>query len=81
MKKKCITCKELIPEGRVKALPETKTCTECSTTNAWYVRNVLAGKTDYMQAEIIKDPEQAKVLRVMDQRAGWGSNIVKISDQ
>ena len=77
---KCKTCKELIPEGRLKALPDTRTCTECSTTSAWYVRNILAGKTEYMETEIIKDPEAAVVLREMDKRAGWGSNIVKISD-
>jgi len=33
-----------------------------------------------METEIIKDPEAAVVLREMDKRAGWGSNIVKISD-
>jgi|TARA_R110000744_G_scaffold208095_1_gene326797 hypothetical protein len=77
MTKKCITCKELIPEGRVKALPSTQTCTECSTTTAWYVRNVVAGKTDYMETEIIKDAKLGAVLREMDKKVGWGSNLDK----
>jgi hypothetical protein len=34
-----------------------------------------------METEIIKDPKQAEVLREMDKRAGWGSNLVKITDQ
>jgi len=77
MTKKCITCNELIPEGRVKALPSTRTCTECSTTTAWYVRNVVAGKTDYMETEIIKDAKLGAVLREMDKKVGWGSNLDK----
>ena len=77
MTKKCITCKELIPEGRVKALPSTVTCTECSTTTAWYVRNIVAGKTEYMETEIIKDPKLGAVLREMDKKVGWGSNLDK----
>ena len=77
MKKKCITCNELIPEGRVKALPSTRTCTECSTTTAWYVRNIVAGKTEYMETEIIKDAKLGAVLREMDKKVGWGSNLDK----
>tara|TARA_R110001592_G_scaffold264852_1_gene530364 strand:+ start:252 stop:488 length:237 start_codon:yes stop_codon:yes gene_type:complete len=77
MTKKCITCKELIPEGRVKALPSTRTCTECSTTTAWYVRNIVAGKTEYMETEIIKDAKLGAVLREMDKKVGWGSNLDK----
>lgn len=77
MTKKCITCNELIPEGRVKALPSTRTCTECSTTTAWYVRNVVAGKTDYMETEVIKDAKLGEVLREMDKKVGWGSNLDK----
>jgi hypothetical protein len=73
----CITCNELIPEGRLKALPGTKTCTDCSTTSAWYVRNIVAGKTEYMETEVIKDPKHAKILRKMDLNVGWSSNLYK----
>ena len=67
---KCTKCQELIQEGRLKALPEATTCVECSTTSAWYLRNILAGKTEYMETEIIKDPKQAEVLREMDKQRG-----------
>ena len=77
MTKKCVTCKEVIPAGRVKALPSTRTCTECSTTTAWYVRNIVAGKTEYMETEIIKDAKLGAVLREMDKKVGWGSNLDK----
>jgi len=74
---KCNKCQEPIHELRLKALPETRTCTECSTTEAWYLRNIVSGKTEYMETEIIKDPKQAKILREMDRKIGWDSNLDK----
>ena len=75
----CNKCQEPIQEGRIKALPDATTCVECSTTSAWYVRNVVAGNTDYMEHEIIKDPKHAAILQEMDKKVGWGSNLVKDS--
>ncbi len=74
----CIKCHEEIQPGRLKALPNSKTCVKCSTTSAWYVRNVIAGKTEYMEHEIIKDPKHAAILQEMDKKVGWGSNLVKV---
>jgi len=74
----CVKCHDEIQPGRLKALPNSKTCVKCSTTEAWYVRNVIAGKTEYMETEIIKDPTHAKALQNMDKRVGWGSNLVKV---
>ena len=73
----CTKCHEDIQPGRLKALPNAKTCVKCSTTTAWYVRNVVAGKTEYMETEIIKDPKAAEVLREMDLKVGWDSNLKK----
>ena len=74
---KCCKCTKDINPLRLKALPSTKTCVKCSTTNAWYVRNVIAGKTEYAETEIIKDSDSADTIRKMDQRTGWGSNLYK----
>ena len=74
---KCIKCNIEINPLRLKALPETKTCVNCSSTERWYVRNIISGKTTYSEAEIIKDPAMAKKLRKMDRRSGWGSNLYK----
>ena len=57
---KCIKCNIEINPLRLIALPETKTCVNCSSTERWYVRNIISGKTTYSEAEIIKDPEVAK---------------------
>tara|TARA_B100000900_G_C20238290_1_gene576769 strand:- start:428 stop:658 length:231 start_codon:yes stop_codon:yes gene_type:complete len=74
----CIKCKEVIPVGRLKALPGTKVCVNCSDTQRWYLRNIISGKTTYSEAEIIKDAELAVKMRKMDRRAGWGSNLYKV---
>ena len=74
----CIKCKEAIPVGRLKAIPGTKVCVNCSDTQKWYLRNIISGKTTYSEAEIIKDPELAVKMRKMDRRAGWGSNLYKV---
>ena len=63
---------------RVKALPNTKTCVQCSSVSRWYVRNIISGKTTYAETEVIKNPETAKVIAAMDRRVGWGSNLSKV---
>ena len=75
--RKCIKCTGEINPLRVKALPDTKVCVNCSTTKAWYVRNIISGKTEYAETEIIKDVDAADTIRKMDQRLGWGSNLYK----
>ena len=74
----CIKCSKEINPLRLKALPETKTCVNCSTTSRWYVRNVISGKTTYCETEVIKDPKAAKKIAAMDRRTGWGSNLNKV---
>ena len=74
---KCCKGAEKINPLRVKALPDTKVCVNCSTTKAWYVRNIISGKTEYAETEIIKDADAASTIRKMDQRLGWGSNLYK----
>lgn len=74
---KCCKCQSEINPLRLKALPNTKVCVNCSTTKAWYVRNIISGKTEYAETEIIKDVDAADTIRKMDQRLGWGSNLYK----
>ena len=65
----CIKCNETINPLRVKALPGTKTCVNCSSTSRWYVRNVISGKTCYAETEVIKDPEVAKDIAILFSRS------------
>ena len=74
----CIKGQKRINPLRIKALPETKTCVNCSSVGRWYVRNVISGKTTYAETEVIKDPELADSISSMDRRTGWGSNLHKV---
>ena len=76
--RKCVKCTEEINPLRVKALPDTKVCVNCSDTSKWYVRNIISGKTTYCETEIIKDPRVAEGVAAMDRRTGWGSNLHKV---
>jgi len=75
---KCVKCNSEINPLRLKALPGTKTCVNCSSIERWYVRNIVSGKTEYAEAEIIKDPILAESIKNMDKRLGWGSNLNKV---
>ena len=74
---RCSKCQSRINPLRLKALPDTKVCVNCSDTSRWYVRNIISGKTTYCETEIVKDPVLAEDIRRMDTRAGWGSNLYK----
>ena len=75
----CNICFNEINPLRLKALPDTKTCVECSSTSRWYVRNIISGKTEYAETEVIKDPNVAKEIAAMDVRTGWCSNLHKVN--
>ena len=75
---KCVKCNSEINPLRLKAIPQTKTCVNCSSTQRWYVRNIISGKTEYSEAEIIKDPVLAESIKNMDKRLVWGSNLNKV---
>lgn len=70
--KKCISCSEVIPEGRLKAVPNTTTCTTCSTEEKWSAGHVIHHKTGN-EVCVIKDKEVAKEFHRMSSRAGFGT--------
>tara|TARA_R100000084_G_C4573492_1_gene110363 strand:- start:427 stop:648 length:222 start_codon:yes stop_codon:yes gene_type:complete len=62
MARRCVVCNVLIPEGRLKILPHTRTCVNHSTTSAYAARPIHTGTSadDAMQdIAIIKDPAAA----------------------
>lgn len=60
---KCKKCGIEIPEGRLKALPNTTVCTPCSTENPYFVNQVVKDDEDYTELEFIKDPNTIDELR------------------
>lgn len=72
----CIKCNNTIPEGRLKALPGTKVCTECSTENAYYANPVIRGDEDYSELEFTKDPNAiAQLKKMQGESSGHIPNI------
>jgi len=67
----CIKCSNPIPEGRLKALLNTKTCTECSRTGKVGGHVVISGKNTYSEIQIV-DAETAQKLHDMQSRDGFG---------
>ena len=51
--KNCVKCKELINPLRLKALPGTNTCVECSTTGAKRGVPVMFGTKDHTWTDLV----------------------------
>ena len=51
--KNCIKCGEVIPEGRLKALPTAKTCVNCSGVQKKGTITVMKGEGDHTWIETI----------------------------
>ena len=77
----CIKCCNVIPEARLKALPGTKTCVECSDVERNYVRAIISGKTTYSEIEVIKNKDTKEYLKQLDAkgRTGFGSSLYRAS--
>lgn len=71
MSKECITCGNIIPEGRLKALPKTLTCTDCSDVEPVCGHNVVSSKTEYSELQIVNKETQVnlnKIKKIFGQR-------------
>jgi len=53
MEIKCLHCRQPIPEGRLKVLPNTKTCVSCSTTRMKRSITITAGEGEDTYNDII----------------------------
>jgi RNA polymerase-binding transcription factor DksA len=51
----CKVCGNFIPEGRIKAIPNTQTCIDCSDTDKKKDFTVITGKTTYSEIDIVDD--------------------------
>jgi len=76
---KCKRCLEPIPEARLKALPGTKECVQCSSVEMNVVRSVITGKTTYSEVEVIKNKDTKEYLKRLEGkgRTGFGSMLYR----
>ena len=51
----CIVCGNEIPEQRLKILPHTKTCVNCSQAERVAGFPVITGKTTYSELQIVRE--------------------------
>ena len=77
----CSKCQAKIPAARLRALPNTKTCVECSNVERNYVRTIISGKTTYSEWEVIKNKDTKEYLKRLDAkgRTGFGSSLYRAS--
>jgi len=73
----CCKCYKPIPKPRLKALPNTKECIECSSEERNMVRAVITGKTTYSEVEVIKNKKTKEYLNSLigKGRRGFGSML------
>ncbi|MDJ1496720.1 TraR/DksA C4-type zinc finger protein [Cytophagaceae bacterium DM2B3-1] len=76
----CIHCGSEIPEARLKAIPTTKTCIDCSKTNRVYGFAVISGKTTYSEIQIVTE-ETAQDLYTQQDRKGGVATGVQFKNQ
>ena len=77
----CCKCSVEINPLRIKALPDTRTCVECSDVERNYVRTIISGKTTYSEIEVIKNKDTKEYLKRLDAkgRTGFGSSLYRAS--
>ena len=67
---KCIKCSNSISQQRLKALPSTKVCVNCSTVEAVGCVDICYHKTG--NTIQVMDKESAAKINKLSQRAGYG---------
>ena len=75
--KNCIHCEQPIPEGRLKALPKTQTCTGCSQTGRVAGHPLITSKTEYSALQIVSAETSTQLLRLQERRGYGVSDGVK----
>jgi len=74
----CTKCGEVIPEGRLKALPGAKTCVACSNVKMKGVVTVMKGEGDHTWIETIhlEHDEHKKYMEAENRLRKQGSSLL-----
>jgi len=70
----CEVCGREIAEGRLKALPKTRTCTACSDVSKVGGFTVISGKTEYCELQILPEEISTKMKKLQN-RHTFGPNV------
>jgi hypothetical protein len=75
---KCVKCQEVINPLRIKALPNTKTCVECSTTGAKRGMPIMFGDKDNTWVDIVlMDEDEFKKFEQVKNKKPLFDNLDK----
>jgi hypothetical protein len=78
----CIKCKQEINPLRVKALPNTKTCVDCSTVGAKKGVSMVFGEKDHTWNDmIIVEPDEANKLENVKQSTFETFDKIELNDE
>ncbi len=69
----CVRCGYPIPQARLAALPNARTCINCSQTQRVAGFPLITGKTEYSALQIVSQ-EDARRLQRMQARRGTGAS-------
>lgn len=77
----CIKCKTEIPEKRLLALPNTKTCVNCSTTSTYRAVTITCGEGEdtWQETKILSESEYNAYMRI-ERKTNEINGIPTISD-
>jgi hypothetical protein len=78
---KCIHCKEEINPLRLKALPGTKTCVECSTTGAKRGVIVTLGEKDHTCNEVVFLEDDNQYEKYLKSQSPTSFDEVKVDEE
>lgn len=72
--KTCLKCNKEIPEGRLKAKPDTDFCVNCSEEQQVGGFQVISSKTEYSELQVL-DIELATKMRKLQNRRSYAPNL------
>jgi hypothetical protein len=68
----CVKCGQSIPQARLNAVPNTKTCVRCSQAQRVAGFPLITGKTEYSSLQLMSQAD-AQRLAKMGERRGMGA--------
>jgi len=61
--RECYKCNADIPDGRLKALPNTTVCVDCSSTGRVKGFRIISGKNTYSEIQLVDDKKYSELSR------------------
>ncbi len=73
--KLCSSCGKQIPEQRLKILPHSKTCVQCSETAKVAGFPLITNKTAYSELQIVPQETAQELYKKQDRKGGVSTGV------